>query len=152
MPYQQDKVSDVIAVLTLIKNEFSRSLISRDIKELRQDAVKEVAEIGLRARRFKNQDSAEKTIHDACARRLKPDVENIRDFDRLVGRWIHHDSVFLKNIQNINHNVMLSRFFCRRGRIATLCVFNDIAEPENNGVFSDTVLDPTFVQFWMVSN
>jgi len=39
----------------------------------------EVAETELRARRFLNRDSASKSIHDACARRMEG---NIRDFDK----------------------------------------------------------------------
>ena len=98
MPYWNDKVRDVIAVLTIIRNDFRSASSYRDVTELRRDAVKEVAETELRSKRYKNQDSAEKTIHDACARRLKPDVGNISDFDRLVDQWLRHDSMVLRGI------------------------------------------------------
>ena len=98
MPYWNDKVSDVIAVLTIIRNEFRRASNYRDVTELRKDAIKEVADTELHAKRYKNRDSAEKTIHDACARRLKPDVGNISDFDRLVDQWLRNDSMVLRDI------------------------------------------------------
>ena len=39
-----------------------------------------------------------KTIHDACARRLKPDVGNIKHFDKLADEWLHQNSMKLKDI------------------------------------------------------
>ena len=98
MPYRNDKVSDVMAVLTVMRNEFERTSNYRDSTELRREAVKDVAETELSAKRYKNQDSALKTIHDACARRLKPDIGNIRDFDRLTDQWLRQNSMRLKDI------------------------------------------------------
>lgn len=98
MPYQKDKVSDVISVLAVMKEEFTRAPGYCSITELRKNAVREIAERELQARRYKNQDSASKTIHDACARRLGPDVTNIRTFDELANQWLRKKSVELKNI------------------------------------------------------
>lgn len=98
MRYGKDKVSDVLAVLAIMKREIKKASYYRDIKELRMEAVQEVAEIELRANRYKNRDSALKTIHDACARRLRPDVQNIAVFDRLADQCLRHNSTKLKDI------------------------------------------------------
>jgi hypothetical protein len=96
--YQRDKVTDVIAVLGTIKQEFKGRSNFRNTTELRKEAVRLVAESELRARRYKNENSAQKTIHDACARRLRPQVGNIEDFDSLVDQWLRQDSMRLKAI------------------------------------------------------
>lgn len=98
MPYRNDKVSDVMAVLTVMRNEFKITSNYRNTTQLRKEAVEDVAETELRAKRYKNQDSALKTIHDACARRLKPAVGSIRDFDTLADQWLRQNSMRLKDI------------------------------------------------------
>lgn len=91
-------MSNVEAVLKVMRSEFKRASNYCNSTELRKEAVKEVAEAELRAKRYKNQDSALKTIHDACARRLKPDVGNISHFDRLADQWLRQNSMRLKEI------------------------------------------------------
>jgi len=98
MPYRNDKVSDVVAILEIMRNEFKSRTSHYNITELRKEVVKGLAETELRQKRYKNKDSAEKSIHDACARRLKPDVDNIKDFDRLVDQWLRQNSMRLKDI------------------------------------------------------
>jgi hypothetical protein len=98
MPYRKDKVSDVLAVLAIMKKEFDKRSSYKATADLRRDAVLEFAEIELSAKRYKNRDSARKTIHDACARRLKPDVDSIRFFDSLTDDWLRNDSSKLQNI------------------------------------------------------
>jgi len=95
MPYRNDKVSDVMAVLKVMKKGFKRTSNYCDFTELRRKAVKDVAETEYSKGRFMNQDSARKTIHDACARRLK---HNIADFDRLTEQWLRQNSMQLKDI------------------------------------------------------
>ena len=95
MPYRNDKVSDVMAVLTVMRNKFKITPNCRYFTELRREAVKDVAETELNAKRYKDQDSAQKTIHDACARRLK---HYIADFDRLTEQWLRQNSMQLKDI------------------------------------------------------
>ena len=109
MPYRDDKVSDIMAVLTVMRNEFKRMSIYRDSTELRKEAVKEIAGTELSAKRYKNQDSALKTIHDACARRLKPDIGNIGDFDRLTDQWLCQNSTRLKDIL-LRHSISRSQY------------------------------------------
>ena len=98
MRYGKDKVSDVLAVLAIMNKEIKKASHYRDIKEFRMEAVQEIAEIELRANRYKNRDSALKTIHDACARRLRPDVQNIAVFDRLADQCLRRNSTILKDI------------------------------------------------------
>jgi len=98
MPYRNDKVRDVVAVLEVMRNEFRKTSEYCSSTELRKGAVKEIAEAELQERRYKNQDSAFKTIHDACARRLRPQLSNIRDFDRLADHWLRQNSMKLKDV------------------------------------------------------
>lgn len=108
MSYSKDKVRDVMAVLTLIRREFDQRRNYRNMTELRKDAVERMAEMELKGGRYKNRDSAIKTIHDACARRLKPDVANIMEFDRLVDKWLRENSMYLEQIL-LKHSNSLSQ-------------------------------------------
>ncbi len=100
MSYRNDKVSDVLTVLAAMRNDFNRTTgyRNRNSTELRKDAVKDIAEGELRSKRYKNLDSASKTIHDACARRLRPDVACISDFDELADQWLRNKSTILRDI------------------------------------------------------
>jgi len=118
MRYQNDKVNDVMAVLKTMRNEFRKTSDYRSSTELRKEAVKEVAEVELQEKRYKNQDSAFKTIHDACARRLRPQVSNIKDFDRLTDQWLRQNSMKLKD-------VLLSHSESRSQRAAVADFFED---------------------------
>ncbi len=98
MPNRKDKITDVLAVLAYMKKAIKSASSYRDISELRKDAVQEVSAIELHAGRYKNMDSASKTIHDACARRLRPDIGNISDFDKIVDESLRQNSSELKVI------------------------------------------------------
>ena len=98
MPYRNDKVSDVMAVLKVMRRKFKTTTGFCDITELRKETVKDFAETEYKKGRFEHQLSAKNTIHDACARRLKPDIGNIRDFDRLTEQWLRQNSMQLKDI------------------------------------------------------
>lgn len=98
MTYKKDKVSDIMAVLTIIRRKFKTTTNFCDITELRKEAVRVVAETEYNKGRYENEDSAQKTIHAACARDLKPDRSNIRYFDGLTERWLHKNSMQLKDI------------------------------------------------------
>jgi len=86
-----------MAVLTVMRKVFERTSNYCDFAELRRKAVKDIAETEFNKGRYEHEDSAKKTIHDACARRLKP-VGNIRDFDRLTEQWLCKNSMKLKDI------------------------------------------------------
>ncbi len=98
MAYPKDKVSDVIEVLTIIKKEKEAAARHQNTTTLRRLATKIVAENELKNNRYKNYNSAHHTIHDALARRLKPDIENISIFDKLADEWLNHKSSKLKEI------------------------------------------------------
>lgn len=116
MPYVKDKVADIVAVLKIMRKEFNRQSGYKDTTELRKEAVQEFAGTQLRAKRFKNQDSANKTIHDACARRLKPDVDSIRAFDKFADEWLRRNSsklkgILLKHSEFQSQRAMVNDFF-----------------------------------------
>lgn len=101
---QNDKVSDVIAVLAIMKNDYQRSSSYRNLTELRKNAVRFLAENELHAKRYKNLDSAQKTIHDALARRLRPEIKDIKAFDAFADEWLHNGGMQLKDIL-LRHSV-----------------------------------------------
>ena len=116
MAYYNDKVTDVMGVLENIREEYNRSKYSHNINELRKYAVRCVAESQLQLKRYKNENSAQKTIHDACARRLRPEVLNIADFDSLVDQWLRKGSMRLKDIllinsENCSKKIQIGLFF-----------------------------------------
>jgi hypothetical protein len=116
MPYKNDKVSDVLSILEIIRSECKRQFSYYNITELRKEAVKDMAKNELRQKRYKNKNSAEKSIHDACARRLKPDVDNIKDFDRLIDKWLQQNSmrlkdILIKHIGSRSQRFIVSEFF-----------------------------------------
>jgi hypothetical protein len=96
MSCRNDKVSDVLVVLGVMRGDVHENY--RNSTERRKDAVNTVAESELLAGRYKNFYSARTTIHDACARRLKPDIQNIRDFDELTDQWLRENSMKLRDI------------------------------------------------------
>jgi hypothetical protein len=119
--HRDDKVTDVLAVLTAINNGFNNNgfksgLYGRDCTELRKNAVIKVAEAELRIGRYKNMDSAQKTIHDACARRLRPAVASIKKFERLTDQWLFRNSADLETIikdhsESVAQQAEVTRFF-----------------------------------------
>lgn len=114
--HREDKVTDVLAVLTEIRGGFRRGICGRDCTELRKSAVTNVAEAELRKGRYKNMDSAYKTIHDAPARRLRPEVASIKHFDWLADQWLLSNSAALETIlmnhsESVAQRAEVTRFF-----------------------------------------
>ena len=83
----RSRVEDVLDVLNEMRYHFFRSGGSARVETLRQDAIELVARRELQSGRFKNRDSAEKSIHDACTRRLEQ-IQTIYDFDRTAAEWL----------------------------------------------------------------
>ncbi len=81
-------IEDVLDVLREILSAYSASRSGHSVSDVRLDAVRKVASRELEGYRFKNHDSAEKSIHDACTRRLKLSASA---FDLLVNRWFSGD-------------------------------------------------------------
>jgi len=116
MPFQNDKVGDVIAVLAIMRNKYRNESSDRMVTKLRKDAVKSVAETELQSNRFMNFVSARETINDAFARRLQPDITDRKTFDELAGQWLRNNSMRLKDIllkHSTNHSqrAEVNKFF-----------------------------------------
>ena len=117
MYYDRDKISDVIAVLTIIEKEYKKSLYIGNIRNFRILATEVIAEKEFKNKRFLNPRSAKNTIHDAMARRLRPDIKNIKEFDKLTTAWLSKGSVELKDTLQGHSNdrvekSQLDTFFC----------------------------------------
>jgi hypothetical protein len=82
MQHYNDKISNVVAVLRFIKTRFH---VQASTTDLRKFAVEAVA--SLEDKKYKNSTSSMKTIHDACARRFRPDIKSMKHFDTLVDNW-----------------------------------------------------------------
>jgi hypothetical protein len=81
-------IEDVLDVLREILTAYSASGSGRSVSDVRLEAVRKVATRELAGHRFKNHDSAERSIHDACTRRLKLSAPA---FDARVNRWLSGD-------------------------------------------------------------
>lgn len=63
--------------------------------DFRRMAIQEVADREFKKGRFKNTDSAEKSIHDACSRRIGI---HANDFDEALKQWLLGNNAILKSI------------------------------------------------------
>ncbi len=84
-PHSRPGIEDVVGVLREIRSTDSAGRSGCSVKDVRLQAVQKVAKAELSKGRFKNWDSAEKSIRDACTRRLSITVEK---FDTLVESWL----------------------------------------------------------------
>ncbi len=98
MNLQRPYIEDVLDVIKEIQ-ESTRGLSNRiDIRNVRIKAVRSVARKELNRNRFSDIYSAEKSIHDACSRRLKPAVNKISDFDSAVLKLLSSDPIQIESI------------------------------------------------------
>jgi len=90
-------IEDVLDVLREILTAYSASGSGRSVPVtvVRRQAVHTVATRELAGHRFKNFDSAEKSIHDACTRRLNLHASK---FDALVDSWLSGDPGGLQSL------------------------------------------------------
>lgn len=84
--------------------------------DLRRDAIRALAEREHNSGRFKNLESAERTLHDACTQRLKPDIQSIEDFDHLLEKWLRGDGAPLSELlkrhaRKDQHRALIRVFF-----------------------------------------
>ncbi len=93
-----DKISDVLNVLSLMKDMFQKRPTLFATATLRIEAIRELADQESHKGRYKNFRSAVYTLLDACRRRLEPDIAGVKSFDRYVGQWLNHDSLSLRDI------------------------------------------------------
>lgn len=104
-------IEDVLDVLQEIRKAHAVHESSKSTSILRKEAVKAVASRELDQRRFCNKDSAEKSIGDACSRRLKLGTSG---FDTAVGRWLSGDPSSVEGIlehvpMEVHHRATLAR-------------------------------------------
>jgi hypothetical protein len=104
--HNNDKITNVITVLYRMKKGFKSS---RSTTDLRRSAVARIA--SLEARKYKNGTSSQKTIHDACARRFRPDIPNMKAFDVLADRWRYNQSGRLQRILQTHAHRSIARLF-----------------------------------------
>ena len=95
MQFRRDKIFDILSILDVLKKLSTNFL---NIKELRIQAVNEVAKAESLKTRYKDFRSAYERLMDACRNRLKPDVDGIHVFDKLVDKWLHRNSNTLREI------------------------------------------------------
>ena len=89
----QPYLDDFLDVLFAVRKEAGKA--GTNWTQLRQTAIDTVARRWLDRERYKNLDSARKTIHDACVRR-QPDIRNAAALDNIIGHWLMGDSGPLK--------------------------------------------------------
>lgn len=111
----RSRIEDILDVLNEMRNRFSNLGGSTQMGSLRQEAIKVVARRELQSGRFKNRDSAEKSIHDACTRRLRK-IENTYNFEHAVKEWLHGIPDKIKNaiefeIRTNREQSLVSNFF-----------------------------------------
>jgi len=111
----RSRIEDVFDVLEEIENKISNQGRSGQIGNLRQEAIKVIARRELQSARFKNRDSAEKSIHDACTRRLRK-IKNVYNFDHAVREWLNGNPDKIKKaiefeIRTNREKLLVSKFF-----------------------------------------
>ena len=103
-------IEDVLGVLQEIRKAHAVHGSRKSTSTLRREAVKAVALREL-DQRFCSRESAEKSIYDACSRRLQL---GIADFDVAVGRWLSGDPIPIQGIlervhRDVDHRATLAR-------------------------------------------
>ena len=86
---KSQKIEDVLEVLERALKEFRQSPHWPGVSSIRELAMAAVAE----RRRVKPE-----TIRDACVRRLRPQVEFVADFDRLLEDWLRGRSQRIRQV------------------------------------------------------
>ncbi len=84
MSLRRSYIEDVLEVLHEIQNTPSWKKKDHHISSTRKKAVQKVAMRELDQGRFTNFNSADRSIHDACTRRLNV---NTNEFDTAIGQW-----------------------------------------------------------------
>lgn len=111
-----DQFVDLVMIAAEARQQKKKARSFVATADLRMDAIRALAERDHKSGRFKNLDSAEKTLHDACTKRLKPDIRSIEDFDRLLERWLRGDGrpisqVLKRHARNEQHRGLIRVFF-----------------------------------------
>lgn len=137
---RKSRVYDVLDVLEEIKFKNSASGSYSRIVDLRKNAIIKIAEREYKSGRFKNKESAERTIHDACTRRLAK-IHDVYNFDNAVKEWLSDRSHKLKlaleaEASDDNELNKIAKFF-------NVNVYSKIESPLNsNTIFDSPVATP----------
>jgi hypothetical protein len=121
MTVDNDRVSDVLHVLSIMRSDFTNVSHLVDVTRSRKTAVNAVAESGIENGRFKNGIvAAEKSIRDACSCRLG--FQRIREFDDLAEQWFRKGSMRLRDVvfqvaNNLSRKNKVIEFFGADGSI-----------------------------------
>ena len=102
----RSRIEDVLDVLIEIRKLFSNSKGYIHYDKLRFSAIEIVARREFRKGRFKNYDSSQKYIHDACTRRLEK-IGKAGNFDRNIRDWLNGEPNKLK--EAIEYDVRTSQ-------------------------------------------
>jgi hypothetical protein len=84
---RRSRVEDVLDVLREIRKHFARVGGHRAVEDLRTHGIDIVARQELGKGRFRNHESATKSIHDACTRRLTK-IQHVGELDYAVHEWL----------------------------------------------------------------
>tara|TARA_R110002096_G_scaffold97694_6_gene217672 strand:- start:7609 stop:8382 length:774 start_codon:yes stop_codon:yes gene_type:complete len=111
----RSRIEDVLDVLKAMEDKFIDSGKTARISELRQYAINEIAHHELKSNRFKNKDSAEKSIHDACTRRLRK-INDIYNFEHAAKDWLNGNSnpiirALEFEIRTSHERLLIDKFF-----------------------------------------
>jgi hypothetical protein len=111
-----DQFVDIVMIAMEARRLRSESPSFAPVDELRQSAIRAFAETEYQRGRFKTLDSALKTLHDACVRRLSPEVSSVAEFDELLGEWLSGRSdrlakVLVQHARTQAHRELIRAFF-----------------------------------------
>lgn len=114
-----DQFVDLVMIATHARHLHEKAGIFVAASELRKDAIRIFAEQEYSSGRFKTLDSANKTLHDACVRRLQPHVNSIDEFDTILEEWLRTGSGRLSKILSHHartdaHRGLIEAFFVER--------------------------------------
>lgn len=111
----RSRIEDILDVMKEMRKKFSNLGGSHQMGRLRQESIKQVAHRELQSGRFKNRDSAEKSIHDACTRRLRK-IEDTYNFEHAVKEWLYGNPEKIRKaieleIRSNREKLLVSNFF-----------------------------------------
>jgi hypothetical protein len=110
-------IEDVLDVLREIRSVDSEGRAGRSVGDVRLQAVQKVAKAEFDKGRYKNWDSAEKTIHEACTRRLQENL-SAKGFDALVKNWLSGQPEGLQSL--LKKHMAMARIWWRQRRCCAL--------------------------------
>lgn len=104
------RISQILEVLALLRNPRVRDIDEHAVAERRISASKQIAH---------NRRINYKTVSDKLRRQLEPNIAGVREFDRLVQRWLNGSadklqSVLLLHAVNEEDEALIRGFFAAK--------------------------------------